>query len=91
MVIVHDIRDDFFQGELQRRNKLMLSERSFKILQNETEIIKIHQAALEIFNFKDRDLDSSPRKMTEKPKMLFNLLRGFAKTEEQSIVCHQKL
>ena len=46
-----------FQGavkaELQCQNKLISSERPFKILQNETTIIKIGQAVLEIFNFKD--------------------------------------
>ena len=41
------------KGELQRQNKLISSERPFKILQNETKIIKIGQAVLEIFNFKD--------------------------------------
>ena len=44
------------KGELQRQNKLILSERPFKILQNETKIIKIGHAVLEIFNFKDWDL-----------------------------------
>ena len=43
----------WFKGELQRQNKLISSERPFKILQNETKIIKIGQAVLEIFNFKD--------------------------------------
>ena len=47
-----------FKGELQRQNKLILSERPSKILQNETKIIKIGQAVLEIFNFKDWDLDN---------------------------------
>ena len=42
-----------FKGELQRQNKLISSERPFKILQNETKIIKIGHAVLEIFNFKD--------------------------------------
>ena len=40
------------EGELQRHNKLISSQRPFKILQNETKIIKIGQAVLEIFNFK---------------------------------------
>ena len=44
------------KGELQCQNKLILFERPFKILQNETKIIKIGQAVLEIFKFKDRDL-----------------------------------
>ena len=43
----------FLKGELQRQNKLISSERPFKILQNETKIIKIGHAVLEIFNFKD--------------------------------------
>ena len=42
-----------FKGELQRQNKLISSERLFKILQNESKIIQISQAVLEIFNFKD--------------------------------------
>ena len=46
--LVHSIK-----GELQRQNKLISSERPFKILQIETKIIKIGQAVLEIFNFKD--------------------------------------
>ena len=41
------------KGELQRQNKLISSERPFKILQNETKIIKIGHAVLEIFNFED--------------------------------------
>ena len=45
--------DPFLKGELQRQNKLISSERPFKILQNETKIIKIGRAVLEIFNFKD--------------------------------------
>ena len=59
------------KGELQCQNKLISSERLFKILQNETKIIKIDQAVLEIFNFKDRDLDNFMRKMSEKLQMLF--------------------
>ena len=50
------------KGELQRQNKLISSRRPFKILQNETKIVKIRKAVLEIFNFKDLDLDSFPRK-----------------------------
>ena len=41
------------KGELQRQNKLISSERPFKILENESKIIKIGQAVLEIFNCKD--------------------------------------
>ena len=44
------------------------SERPFKILQNETKIINIGQAVLEIFNFKDRDLDNFTRKNHRKPE-----------------------
>ena len=40
-------------GELQRQNKLISSKSPFKILQNETKIIKIGQAVLEIYIFKD--------------------------------------
>ena len=35
-----------FKGELQRQNKLISSERPFKIVQNETRIIKICRAVL---------------------------------------------
>ena len=49
------------KGELQHQNKLISSERLFKILQNETKIIKIRQTVLEIFNFKNQDLDTFPR------------------------------
>ena len=42
-----------FTQRLQHQNKLISSERLFKILQNETKIIKISQAVLEILNFKD--------------------------------------
>ena len=52
--------------ELQRQNKLILSERLFKILQNETKIVKIGQAVLEIFNVKDRDLHNFMRKNDRK-------------------------
>ena len=48
--------------------KLILSERPFKILQNETTIIKIRQALLKIFNFQDQDLDSFPRKRQKNQK-----------------------
>ena len=53
---------NLIKGELQRQNKLISSERPFEILQNETKIIKIRQAVLEIFSFKDLDLDSYPTK-----------------------------
>ena len=51
------------KGELQCQNKLISSKRPFRILQNETKIVKIPQPVLEIFNFKDLDLDSFPRKI----------------------------
>ena len=54
--------DCLFKGELQRQNELISSKRPFKILQNETKIVKIRQLVFEIFNFKDPDLDSFPRK-----------------------------
>ena len=65
------------KGASQRQNKLISSERPFEILQNE---IKIYQAVLEIFNFKDLDLDSFPRKNNWKPKIF---CRSFAKTKKQ--------
>ena len=54
------------KGELQHQNKWISFERPFKILQNETKIIKIGQADLEIFNFKDQDLDNFTRKNDRK-------------------------
>ena len=54
------------KGELQRQNKLISSERPFKILQNETKTIKIGQAVLKIFNFKDPDLDNFTRENDRK-------------------------
>ena len=54
------------KGELQRQNKLISSRRPFKILQNETKIIKIGWAVLEIFNFKDWDLGNLTRKNDRK-------------------------
>ena len=57
---------ELLKGELQRLNKLISSARPFKILQNETKIIKIGQAVLKIFNFKDRDLDNFTRKNDRK-------------------------
>ena len=55
VVCHHDIglANSVVKEELQRQNKLISSERPFKILQNETKIIKIGQAVLEIFNVKD--------------------------------------
>ena len=54
------------KGELQRQNKLTSFERPFQILQNETKTIKIGQAVLEIFNFKNRDFDNFTRKNDRK-------------------------
>ena len=54
------------KGELQRQNKLISSERPFKILQNDIKIIKIGQAVLEIINFKDWDLENFTRKNDRK-------------------------
>ena len=71
----------FIKGELQRQNKLISSERPIKILQSETKIIKIGQAALEIFNFKDRDLDNFMRKKDSETENV--VFRRFAQTEEQ--------
>ena len=51
-------------GELQRQNKLISSEKPFKIMQNETKIIG--HAVLEIFNFKDWDLGDFARKNDKK-------------------------
>ena len=55
-----------FKGELQRQNKLISSKRPFKLLQNETKIIKIGQAFLEIFSFKDWDLGDFTKKNDRK-------------------------
>ena len=59
------------KGELQRQNKLISSERPSKILQIETKIIKIRQAVLEVFNFKDRDLDNFTTKNDRKNENVF--------------------
>ena len=45
-------------GLLQRQNMLISFESPSKILQIETKIIKTRPAVLQIFNFKDQDLDS---------------------------------
>ena len=63
-----------------KTNRFLLKGLPNPRLQNETNIIKISQAVLEIFNF----WTILREKTTEKPKMLF--LRGFAQTEEQQIV-----
>ena len=56
----------FIKGELQRQNWLISSERPFNILQNETKIIKIGQAVLEIINLQDRNLDNFTRKENDR-------------------------
>ena len=56
------------KGELQRQNKFISFARPFEILQNENKIIKISQAALKVFIFKDQDMDSfrsKPKRKTE--------------------------
>ena len=60
------------------RKQVDFIQRPSKILQNETKIIKIGQAVLEIFNFKDRDLDNFTRKNDRKTENVV-----FAKTLEQ--------
>ena len=64
--MVTTIINEMVKGETQRQNKLISSERLFKILHKETKIIKIGQAVLEILNFKDRDLDNLTRKNDRK-------------------------
>ena len=73
--------DKKLKGELKRRNKLISFERPFRILENEAKTIKIRRATLQIFNFKDQDLDSFPRKNDRIPKMLF--FRSSVQTEKQ--------
>ena len=60
------------KGELQRQNKLISSERPSKILPNETKIVKIRQAVLEILTLKIYSRTVFREKTTEKPKMLIN-------------------
>ena len=42
----------FIKGELQRENKLISSERAFKMLKNDMYIAGIGQAVLELLSFK---------------------------------------
>ena len=56
---------------MQQQNKLISSERPFKILQKETKIIKIGQAVIEIFSLKIEIWTILREKTTEKPKILF--------------------
>ena len=63
----------FAQAIKGEQNKLISSERPFKILQNETKLIKISQAVLEIFNFKDWDLDNFTRKNDRKTENIIFL------------------
>ena len=62
-----------FKGELQRQNMLISFESPSKILQIETKIIKTRPAVLQIFNFKDQDLDSFPikKKQQKNQKICF--------------------
>ena len=60
--IVSKHKTEIAKGQLQRQNKLIPSKMPFEILQNETEIVENSQAVLEIFNLKDLELDSFPRK-----------------------------
>ena len=57
---------DIFKGEQQHQDKLISSERPFKIMQNETKIIKIGLAVLEIFNFKDQNFGQFYQKKRQK-------------------------
>ena len=68
------------KGDLQPQNKLISSKRPFKILKNDTKIVKIRQAVLEIFNFKDLDLNRFQKKRLKNENVVF---RGFAKTKQQ--------
>ena len=60
---------------LQRQNKLISSERMFKILQNGTKIIKIGQAVFEIWTILREKNDRKTENVV--------FLKSFAKTEEQ--------
>ena len=73
-----------FKGELQRQNMLISFESPSKILQIDTKIIKTRRAVLQIFNFKDQDLDSFPIKKQQKNQKF--VFRGFAKAEERWIL-----
>ena len=53
---------------MKRQSKLISFERPFKIREKKTKIIKIGQAVLEIFNFKDRDFDNFTRKRRQKKR-----------------------
>ena len=74
-----------FKGELQRQNMLISFESPSKILQIDTKIIKTRPAVLQIFNFKDQDLDSFPIKKNNRKTKKF-VFRGFAKAEERWIL-----
>ena len=71
------------KGELQRRIKLISFETPFKIMQNETKIIKIRQAVLKIFIFKVKIctvfMEKKKTISKGKPKISFT---GFAQAEE---------
>ena len=57
---IEKIKDSAFvlawnvKGELQRKNKLILYERAFKMLENDMHIAGIGQAVLELLSFKVR-------------------------------------
>ena len=70
-----------FKGELQRQNKLISFERPFKILQNDTKIIKMATPFSKYLTLKIKIWTILREKTTEKPKMLF--FRGFAQAKEQ--------
>ena len=72
-----------FKGELQRRSKLILIERPLKILQNETKIIKIRRAVLEIFNFNVQDLDNFQSAKQQKTENVVFI--GFVQTESNRL------
>ena len=66
LIMIHKESSFNVKGELQRQHKSISPVKLFKILQNETEIFQIGQAVLEIFNFKDWDLDNFTRKNDRK-------------------------
>ena len=68
----------------QRPNKLISSERSFKILQNETKIIKIRRVVLEIVNFKNEMWTVFREKNDRKTENV--VFKRFAQTEKPWIV-----
>ena len=55
------------------------AKRPFKILQNETKIVKIYKAVFEIFNFKDQNSFSTKNDW----KTEYVVFRSFAKNKQQ--------